>query len=79
MHDRVRDLRERWASRWKELPRHPRLTWIDPTMPSGKYGKMVKEVKRSWVSLIMQFHSGHIPLNKYLHQIMRVESLQCPS
>jgi hypothetical protein len=51
---------------------------IDPTMPSRKYIKATSGLTCCQTSILTQFHTGHIPLNKHLHHINKSESPDCP-
>jgi hypothetical protein len=48
-------------------------------MPSNKYTRITQGLRRSQASIVMQFRSGHIVLNKYLHRITKGDTPQCPS
>ena len=46
-------------------------------MPSGSYAKLAKSLSRRHAAVLIQLRSGHIPLNKYLHQIGKISSPLC--
>ena len=54
-----------------------RLAPIDPERPSAKLTLLANGMKRSHASLIIQLPTGHIPLNKYLFQILKAATPQC--
>jgi ribonuclease HI len=51
---------------------------IDPTMPSAAFSKITKDMPRKHTSLLVQLRTGHVALNKYLHEIGKVDSPLCP-
>jgi len=52
---------------------------IDKDMLLGKYMRKVKGIKRSQASIVVKLCTGHIPLNEYLHQILKVDLPRCLS
>ena len=60
-------------------PRFARLHRIDPTMPSNQFRKVTMELNRWQMSIVVQLHTGHVPLMKYLFHIRKADSPTCPS
>ena len=72
-------LMERWRAEWVTSPRHGHTSKIDSGMPSQGYWKLVTELSQMQTSILTQFRKGHIPLQKYLHQIGKTSSPVCPA
>ena len=62
-------------------PRNDKMKHIDPSLPSRKFLELISnpDIHRESASKIFQLHTGHIPLNVYLHQFKITESAQCPA
>ena len=63
-----------WKEWWKVSPCHPKLAKIDPSLPSKKFQKLIVSLAHMQASLLTQFHVGHVPLNFYLHWIIKIDS-----
>jgi ribonuclease HI len=74
-----RQLKEEWKGNWKQSPRYPKASQIDPSMPSNKYRELTRGLRQAQASIIIQFRMGHIALNQYLHRITKSETPWCPS
>ena len=68
-----------WARHWKTSPRCHHMSGIDKSVLSKKWMKLVKPLSCKQTSIIMQLRTGHIVLNKHLHQIKRSDSPHCPN
>jgi len=68
-----------WRKEWAGSPWHPRLSQIDPSMPSNGFRKLVSELSRAQTSILIQFRTGHVPLSKHLFRINKASSPACPS
>lgn len=75
---KVKMLGEEWKQRWRKSPRWPKLNTIDQSLPSKRYLKAVKGLRRGQRSLITQIRTGHIGLNRHLHRITKAPSPDCP-
>ena len=71
-------IHHRWIRQWKVSSRYPKSRAIDKTTPS-KNGYNSSQVFHKHRLLILQFGTGCVPLNKYLHHIKQSESLACTS
>jgi ribonuclease HI len=63
---------------WKCSQQYKQMKNVDPTMPSEKYIKATNGLTCCQTSVLTQFCTGHILLNKHLHCINRSESPDCP-
>jgi ribonuclease HI len=71
-------LKQKWKDEWSNSPRHNRLHAIDSSLPSDDYLHIIGQLKRNQASLLIQFRTGHIPLNVVLHRIKKADSPHCP-
>jgi len=46
-------------------------------MPSNKYGALTAKLSRDQSSVIVQLRTGHVPLNIYLHRILKTDQPVC--
>ena len=46
-------------------------------MPSNSFHKLVANLDRTQTSILMQLRMEHVPLNKYLHRINKIDSPNC--
>ena len=70
-------LRRKWGSRWRNSPRHFRITRFDDQFPLKAYIQGRDSLSRWQANLVTQIRTGHVPLNKYLHRIKRKDSPNC--
>ena len=75
--DHLTTLQNQWKTRWENSPRYGKMSNIDETFPLKKYWKIRNTLTRAQASLTMQLRSGHIPLNKFLHRIKKIEFNKC--
>jgi ribonuclease HI len=68
-----------WKEIWKASSRFPKLSKIDPELPSKGYKRLTAGLSRKQSSILIQLRTGHIPLNHYLHRISKTASSTCPS
>ena len=61
------------------VSRCQRLRSIDPSMPWKRFRKIAQDLQHEQASLLVQFRTGHIPLQKYLHKIRKVSLPRCPA
>ena len=47
--------------------------------PFKKFNKKLLKLTRKQSGLVLQIHSGHLPLNHYLHKIKKSQTSNCPS
>ena len=64
---------------WTSSPRLERMNLVDPELSYNKFNKLTRSISRNHASILFQLHSGHVPLNTYLHQIKREDSPICPN
>ena len=62
---------------WLASLRHLKLSHIDPHFTYKQYTEVQANLKRQQASMLMQIHTGHIPLNFYLHHIKKLETSNC--
>jgi hypothetical protein len=74
-------LKDTWNKAWHKSPRMQKSKLIDSTIPSQKFLKLINDpdISRKGASWLFQLHTGHIPLNAYLHRFKRTESAKCPA
>ena len=72
-------IQRHWAYCWKTSPHCCHMGGIDKLVPSKKWMLVVKPLPHQQAALIMQLHTGHIRLNKHLHQIHHSDTPYCPS
>ena len=75
----MQELKVWWKDSWACSPRFPKLSKINPTMPSNKFQKLIAGLGRAQASLVTQMRTRHIPLNAYLHRINKIDTPLCPS
>ena len=61
-----------------EVPPKGQMDKIDNKLPSHSFLVATSHLSRAQASILMQLHTGHIPLNYFLHKINKVESPICP-
>jgi len=61
----------------QQSPHFPLLRKIDQSAPSKHFMKLSAGLPHRHSSLLFQLHTGHIPLNKYLHRIAKAPSPTC--
>lgn len=65
----------------RRSPRYAKFRLVDPsnaTIASRAYWKLERELPRKLLRILTQLRTGHIPLQKHLHRIKKVESPYCP-
>lgn len=70
-------LNKRWRNEWKSSARYEWMKEVDPEFPYNKFRKLREQLTRAQGSLLIQIRSKHIPLNKYLHKIGKLDQSQC--
>ena len=68
-----------WACQWRTSPQYHQMRALDKMMPSKKWLKLAASLSCSQASIILQLHTGHIGLNKFLHWIKWADTPFCPS
>jgi len=71
-------LRRKAQREWRKSPHHQTINRFDDTIPSKKYCKLTKPLRRKQSSILYQLWTGHIPLAKHLHRFKKAESPECP-
>ncbi|KAI5982962.1 hypothetical protein EDD15DRAFT_2179812, partial [Pisolithus albus] len=66
-----------WKKEWKHSPRHPRMSNIDPSLPSKSFLKLAGSLHKKQAGLLIQLRINHIPLNQHLHHINRSDTPMC--
>jgi ribonuclease HI/endonuclease/exonuclease/phosphatase family metal-dependent hydrolase len=72
-------LKEEAKAAWTGSKRFRRMRYIDGTMPSEKYLKLVDGLTRYQASLFIQLRTGHAPLHDHLFRMKQVDSPLCPA
>ena len=70
-------LKRKWATRWNTSERRQRMAQFDISFPFNLFRKNSYRLSRNQASLMLQLRSGHIPLNKYLSKIGKIETDLC--
>jgi len=70
-------LQKRWQEEWMASPRHPYINTLDPNQTTRSFMKLVGRLKKKHTAIYVQLRTGHIPLNKHLHQIKKSTSQSC--
>jgi len=75
------ELKKEWKNGWNNSTQGKALAQINETMPSTQFVKAISNPKlsRDIASKIAQLRLMHIPLNRYLKRIWRVDSARCPA
>ena len=71
---------------WKEYERgfrkslrYERATRIDPKVPTSNFVKIAAKLTRQQASILVQLHTGHVPLQAYLYHFKLAKTATCPS
>jgi hypothetical protein len=70
----VRKLKGKWEMEWEDSDRSHRMAQIDDNFPFHNFRKRTYTLNRHQASLMIQLRSGHIPLNRYLFKIGKMET-----
>jgi ribonuclease HI len=75
------ELKQRWINEWRSSKRGQVMLKIDDSSPSPRFLHAISnpDLSHKSASLISQLLTMHIPLNKYLKRIKKVNSARCPS
>jgi hypothetical protein len=68
-----------WKQRWSKLRRFQCLMNIDLDLPSKKSTGRLTALSKGLMSLVIQLHTSHVPLNAYLFRINKSDTDKCPS
>lgn len=71
------EIKTKAATIMKNSPHYQHLHNIDETAPSKHFSMLVEKLPQQHSSLLFQLCTGHAPLNKHLHWIMKVPSPTC--
>lgn len=66
-----------YSHHFRKQPRYDKISRIDPSTPSNKFQKLTRKLMRAQVSLLIQLHTGHVPLNSYLYCFKLTDSPLC--
>lgn len=64
---------------WQTSKRRRAQDRLKLRIPSDSFTKITKSMKRRQAALLIQLRLGHIPLNKYLHRIGKIDRASCPA
>lgn len=71
-----------WKTEWHKSKRYKRFPATDIiSLSSKKFLELISDhnISREMASRIFQLRVGHVPLNEYLHQFKKKESVRCPA
>ncbi|KAG2122240.1 hypothetical protein DEU56DRAFT_746102, partial [Suillus clintonianus] len=68
----------RWARLWPTSPRYHRLQAIESATINKSFLKLTANCSKRLTSLLVSLRTRHIPLNKHLHRLTKVNSPHCP-
>ena len=66
-----------WKTRRGGSTRIERMNRIDPDFSPSGFQKLIKSLNRNESTLINRLRSNHLPLNAFLHRILRGDSPTC--
>jgi hypothetical protein len=74
-------IKQRWTNGWRKSKRGQSVTKTDKNSPSAHFIRSISNasISRKSASLVTQLLTEHIPLNKYLKRINKVEKASCPA
>ena len=72
-----RETKQRTSAWWKKSLRYKRLKDINPTLPTGKYTKVISTLTRKQTSILTQLCTGHAPIFSHLHRIGQADMPIC--
>jgi len=75
----LKRLKREVASSFSKSSRYQRTHEIDPSAPSSRFQKITASLPHHHSSLLIQLHTGHLPLNGHLHKIGKAKSPKCPA
>ena len=61
----------------EDVPRYHKTRSFDKSTPLKNWLRLVANLSRAQASLLFQLRSGHIGLNRHLHQIKPTDSPRC--
>lgn len=70
-------LQTKWRETWINSPRFVKMAAMGGKFPFNGFRKRLNGLSRGHASMIMQIRSGHIPLNKYLNMIGKLDDDKC--
>lgn len=71
-------MKNEWKTDWTSSPRYANAKAIDDSLPSDDFLHIINQLQRNQASILIQFRTGHIPLNVILHRIKRSDTPDCP-
>jgi ribonuclease HI len=74
----TKEIQAKWSRTWKNSARYEKAKRIEPKLPSKRYLKLTRILRRNQAAIIMQLRTGHVPLNEYLHRIKKASDPYCP-
>ncbi|PVF96602.1 hypothetical protein CPB86DRAFT_816235 [Serendipita vermifera] len=73
-----KDIQTEWLKLWNNSTRFAKTSRIEPKLPSKRFIKLTRLLRRNQTAIITQFRTSHVPLNFYLARIKRSDSPMCP-
>jgi len=74
-----RKTKKDYEKEFRQLPRYERVARFDPKAPASNFKNITSKLTRQQASILMQLHTGHVPLQAYLHRFNLADSSTCPS
>lgn len=74
-------IKQRWINDWRESKRGKTINKVDKNSPSIHFLRSISNanISRKSASLVTQLLTEHIPLNKYLKRINKIDKANCPA
>jgi len=76
--DHMKKLKAKAKTLFDMSPRCHKICQINPSTPSSRFKKTTLSLMRHQAALLVQLRMGHVPLQKYLYKIGKVNSARCP-
>jgi hypothetical protein len=73
-----KETHSRWTRIWRKSPRFAKINRLDPNILNRSFVKLTSTFPKRLTALLIQLRTQHIPLNKHLHRLGKVNSPHCP-
>ncbi|KAF5364572.1 hypothetical protein D9758_005527 [Tetrapyrgos nigripes] len=70
---------ERWEKDFTKSRRLQRFSAYEPRGVRSHFIHLTDKLSRRQTSILVQLHTGHVPLNSHLYRISRSETPNCPN
>jgi len=75
----LKKLKREAAETFSRSPCYQHIHELDPSVLSPKFQKVTTALPCQHASLLIQLHTGHLPLKTHLHRIGKTSSPTCPA